>query len=91
MFRIKGNADKAAAIDITVSVAGDNMITISDLPIGSYTVTELTEWSFRYTPDSVSKSIELSVDATKNALTFDHTRDMTSWLDGNGNAANQFN
>ena len=91
MFRVKGTSALSADIDIVVTVNGNDSVTLTQLPIGDYTVTELTEWSYRYTPDSESKQIELSVVASENKISFSHTRTNTKWLDGNDNNVNKYN
>lgn len=85
-FRIRGTSTETQGVDITVAVVGNSSVTISGLQIGTYTVTELNDWSFRYQPDSVIKAVELGVDTTKNTVTFSHVKVMDKWLDGNGNA-----
>ena len=78
-------------IDIVVTVSGNGSVTLTELPIGDYTVTELSDWSYRYTPDSVAKQITLSVDASKNTVLFSQIRTTTKWLDGNANNVNTYN
>jgi hypothetical protein len=58
VFRVRrtfdqyGNPTAAGDVDlyvtINVNASGDGSITISSLPLGTYEVTELTEWSWRY-------------------------------------------
>ena len=91
IFNVKGTSALSLHVEFTVTVVGNGSVTIKELPIGNYTVTELTAWSYRYTPDSVEKSIELSVDAAYNKLTFSHLRSNNKWLDGNANNINNFN
>ena len=59
--------------------------------LGDYTVTELRDWSCRYTPDAESKKISLSVDKSLNTLSFNHARTGEKWLDGNNDIINNFN
>ncbi len=76
---------------MTVAMAAGQSVTIADLPVGTYTVTEQTDWSWRYEPDAASKTVNLSSDAT---VTFTNTRNTTDkiyWLDGNHSANNLFN
>jgi uncharacterized repeat protein (TIGR02543 family) len=91
MFRVQGVSGDALGLDMIVTVIGNSSTTISGLRIGKYQVTELTNWSFRYQPDAVSKEISLSVDKAKNKLTFSHWRSADKWLDGNASASGKFN
>ena len=83
IFRITGTSDLTVGVDLTVTISGNSSVTIDSLPIGSYLVTEDSLWSYRYTPDDISKTISLSIDSTKNQLTFSHIRSTVKWLDGN--------
>ena len=90
MFRIQGTSELTVGIDITVTVSGNSSVTVTELPIGDYTVTQLTEWSYRYTPDSAVKNITVSVNASKNTVLFSQIRTTTKWLDGNDNKINTY-
>ena len=81
MFRIQGTSEDTKDVDITVTVIGNSSVTVSKLLIGEYTVTQVSSWSYRYQPDSESKTVVLSVDATKNTVTFSEIRVQTKWLD----------
>lgn len=75
------NVVGADNFSLTVTIHGNGSVTIKDLPIGSYTVTEVTEWSWRYQPtDGAAKTITLT--AGDNPLTFTNTRENVKWLDG---------
>ena len=91
IFNVKGVSGNCNSIDLNVTVVGNSSVSVDHLPIGSYTVTEITDWSYRYTPDNTSKGIQLSVDKTKNTLTFSHIRSKTKWIDGSAEAKNKFN
>ena len=91
MYRVQSAADATEKVDITVTVNGSSSVTLVGLALGDYTVTELTEWSYRYHPDATSKSITLKVDKDQNTLTFTHARVNQKWLDGNNDVINNFN
>ncbi|MBQ3179964.1 MAG: hypothetical protein IJB55_01230 [Firmicutes bacterium] len=78
LFRVTGPDD----FSLDVVVVGNDYTTIKRLPLGIYTVTELTDWSWRYTPDAWTKTIILKAD-TENAVTFTNARDTYKWIDGN--------
>lgn len=90
LFHIRGISAGTENVDLTVMVVGNASVTIANLRIGSYTVTEITDWSYRYQPDSVSKSLTLSVQSTANVLTFSHARIEDKWLDGNDTQNNLY-
>ena len=72
-----------------VVINGNGSVTIKGLKIGEYTVTEVTDWSWRYTPDSEPKLITLKATG-ENSVTFANTRSSTKWLDGNAYSKNVF-
>ena len=68
---------------MTVVVHGNSSVTIVDLPPGQYTVTELSDWSWRYTPiNGKSQEKTVTAGATVTAI-FGHERNKLWWLDGN--------
>ena len=91
IFTVRGDSDNCAHINLTITIVGNSAVRVDNLPIGSYTVTELTAWSYRYTPDAITKSITLSINQSSNSLTFSHIRTTTQWLDGNDSEKNDFN
>lgn len=92
IFHIKGYSEdpRTSEIDLKVTIVGNNSITIKDLPIGTYTVTEETSWSWRYSPDSISKTITVTTNADKNTVEFINSRPKIYWLDGNAYNRNIF-
>ena len=72
-----------------VVINGNGSVTIKGLKIGTYTVTEVTNWSWRYAADSSSQSIELKP-AETNAVTFVNTRSNHKWLGGDAYKKNIF-
>lgn len=72
-----------------VVINGNGSVTIKGLKIGTYTVTEVTNWSWRYAADSSSQSIELKP-AVTNAVTFVNTRSNHKWLGGDAYSKNIF-
>lgn len=64
--------------DMEVTVKGTGSVKIKGLPLGTtYTVTEDTNWTWQYTPDSASKTIEPNGDST---VTFTNTYSKPNWL-----------
>ena len=92
-------------MDVTVTVHGNSAVTIDGLTIGkAYTVTELTEWSWRYgrqtftaaaglsyeAPPTGGITVTLTADETANRVTCANTRTVPYWLDGDSFRINVF-
>ena len=89
LFRVKGTDENTEDIDLTVTVHGNGKTTITDLPVGRYTVSELTGWSWRYTPDSgAAREIDLTADG--RTLEFANRRTDGNWLNGDNFKVNLF-
>lgn len=88
IFRIKGTDENTKNIDLRVTIHGYVMVdlvpnvTVADLPVGSYTVTEESDWSWRYQPTNGEQPITLDPDGAKNVLTFENERKDGQWLSG---------
>ncbi|MBE5869544.1 MAG: hypothetical protein E7293_11430 [Lachnospiraceae bacterium] len=74
---------------MTVTINGNGSVTIKDLPIGKYTVTERTDWSWRYTPGDTTQTITLAADGS-NTVAFINSRSCIYWLSGDSYKENQF-
>lgn len=70
-----------------VVIKGNGSVTITGLKVGSYTVKELTEWSWRYRPDSVSQTIEVKPNLTN--VVFSNSRANQKWLGGDAYVQNK--
>ena len=91
LFHVKGSpADpNTKDIDLTVTVHGNGQTTVTDLPVGDYTVTEETEWSWRYTPDGgADRTFKAAIGGTN--LVYQNSRTQTQWLDGDNYSVNHF-
>ena len=73
------------AVDMYVTIQGNGSVTITDLPIGSYEVKEVSSWSWRYTPDGAKN---VTVDMDGESTTIANTRTNSSWLSGSAYAIN---
>lgn len=96
IFRVQGEG-----IDLRVVIQGNGSKTIKDLPIGNYTVTEETEWSWRYAPAPGSTSVDLGeVNGYSGNAGFANTRQTETshpagntdwkWLNGAAYKKNKF-
>ena len=95
LYRITGNG-----VDLTVAITGNNQVTILDLPLGKYTVTEQTSWS--WTSKSKGETVqtvnvtmpgEADVEEDNNPVIFDNTPKTVAeyrWLHGESSLDNRF-
>lgn len=88
LFHIQGIEDTTKEINLTVTVHGSGKTTITDLPVGKYSVTEMTGWSWRYAPAGNAQEITLAVGGT--TLQFANQRTKNKWLDGDSFHVNLF-
>lgn len=98
IFTVKGTDDATDDIDMQVVITGTNSVTIDDLPLGTYTVTEDLEWAWRYELDSVTGdatssdvangTATVSVDADGTNLTFNNSRPNDQWLSDESSIVN---
>lgn len=89
LFEVKGSGSNNSHINITVTVHGNGSTTITDLPIGQYSVTEKQDWSWRYeVKDSSVKNV--NVTAGGSTVTFENERKNNLWLDGDSFKINRF-
>lgn len=84
-FHIKSEDGKV----LDVVIVGNGSITIKDVPVGKYVVTELNGWSWRYFPDDTSKEITLTPDG-ENVVYFTNSRKNIYWLSGDNYLKNLF-
>ena len=70
---------------IKVAVKGNSSVTIRNLKIGSYTVTEETNWNWRCGTTGGSQSITLQ-GAQTNEVRFTNTVSNSKWLSGNAHS-----
>ena len=87
MFKVKKNDDPNFSMDVVIH--GNDSVTIKGLKPGTYTVTEETGWSWRYTPNggesqTVNPAAEnVQKDANGAVLvTFTNNRTTNKWLNG---------
>ena len=85
MFLVYDN-EKQQAVR-TVVINGNGSVTITGLKVGSYTVTELTAWSWRYRPDNLSQTID--VKPSMSNVVFSNSRSRHKWLGGDAYVQNK--
>lgn len=75
VFKVKNNGNGKT---MEVVITGPGKQTIKNLPVGDYTITEDTNWSWQYTPDQVTKNVEIN--GTTAEVTFTNTYSKSNWL-----------
>ena len=77
-------------IDLRVYVKGAGSININGLPRGTYTVTEETQWSWRYVPEESQITLELTSDGA--FLVFENQRSDKGgkWVNATSSKTNRF-
>ena len=76
------NIQKDGEYYTTVTACGNNSVTVTQLPKGTYTVTEETDWSWRWTPTFDKNSVEIGKLNPKDSVTCTNTQDKSQWLNG---------
>ena len=72
-----------------VVIKGAGSAIIKDLKVGKYTVTEDTDWSWRYGPADNSATVQVK-GGVVNTVEITNTRQATEyWLDGSAYAENK--
>ena len=86
VYRVEGDDDiTRGKVDLAVTIHGNGSTTIHNLPVGTYKVTEVETWSWRYTAGQSSVTVTLKDPGT---VTFTNTRvtvgngDRWRWLNG---------
>lgn len=84
VFVVSNDRNDALKIEnLEVVIHGNESVTLNGLPVGTYTVTEKANWSWRYTPDATSKNAKLTATGTTiPEVTFNNDRDKIYWLTG---------
>lgn len=75
VFKVKNN-DNGKTMEIVITGAGQK--TVKSLPMGSYTITEDTGWSWQYHPTEATQTITVS--ETSKTVTFENEKTPTNWL-----------
>lgn len=89
VFSIVGKNTNNKHINLTVTINGSGSLTIENLPIGEYTVTELTDWSYQYTADLTAQTVE-TVENVSKTCQFKNTYKGSDWLGDEDYEDNEF-
>lgn len=87
LFKVEGEG-----FSTTVAIKGNTSVKITELKVGTYTVTEITDWSCRYTNKDYVKSADITPTKPDDVYTFNfaNTRSITKWLGGDAYSKNVF-
>ena len=95
LFHVEGDG-----MDLIVTVHGNGSVKINGLKVGNeYSVTERTDWSWRYvytsystslSHESVTNGAKIVLETDGNEITFTNTRNKNKWLDGDNWLDNLF-
>lgn len=76
VFRVRGEG-----VNMQVVITGEAQQTIKNLPVGDYTITEDTSWSWKYTPEENNKSVMKEyIQNGAATVTFKNKNNGTNWL-----------
>lgn len=88
IFRVTNQAE---GIDMTVTIVGNGSSIIQNVPVGTYTITELTDWSWRYEPTAKIQTVTVKGGETAETAPeakFENKRQEDKWLSGDCTAKN---
>lgn len=86
VFHVKGKNNN---VDMQVVITGADKQVIKNLPVGEYTITEDTSWSWKYTPVDNNQSVmEENIQDGATTVTFKNENKGTNWLTSLAKALN---
>ena len=86
VFHVKGKNNN---VDMQVAITGADKQVIKNLPVGEYTITEDTNWSWKYTPVGNNQSVmEENIQDGAATVTFKNENKGTNWLTSLAKALN---
>ena len=81
VYEVK-NTQNTENESIYVTVTGNESVTISDLPFGLYTITQVNDWSWRYT-DEAKVGFDFNTENNKATFSDGISKYKTLWLNAN--------
>lgn len=87
LFKVT-NAEGKQVAEVVLAAGGS--ITLDNLPIGEYTVTEDTNWSARYTVEGGAVKTDAVTVNGHTQFSFKNTKANDQWLDANAGVQNDF-
>lgn len=101
LFHVKGMG-KNDYIDFIVSISGSGKLTLNNLPIGDYEITELIDWSWKYSnaqwnysadavdANTLGSTALITVTTSGGTIVFENTYANPDWLGGEHSEDNTF-
>ena len=65
-----------------VTIVGNHTETLYELPVGTYTIQEDTDWSWRFTPTYSAKEVKLSPTQNEGSITCTNKQKKDKWING---------
>ncbi|MBQ0098805.1 MAG: InlB B-repeat-containing protein [Oscillospiraceae bacterium] len=91
IYHIVGKATfTEETVDMFVTLHGDDVTTVTDVPLGEYTITEQTGWTWRYDTDGKTVTKNVISDASKNVFDFSGEKTITTWISDVVTKLNEF-
>ncbi len=91
IYHVVGKATfTGETVDMFVTLHGSNVTTVADVPLGEYTVTEQTGWTWRYATDGAKVVKNVVSDASKNVFDFSGEKTITTWVSDVATKLNNF-
>ena len=87
IFKVEGD-NQTWYVAINANANGTGSVTLTGLRVGNYTVTELTDWTWRYADQTVQTATVVGGDTV--TVTFSNTHNNDKWLGGDNYANNVF-
>jgi hypothetical protein len=84
MFLVEGVSGGSENYSITVAIKGNGSVTVDNIRVGNYKVSQIDDWSWRYeVTDGSVKELRVSGQSGGSVI-FEQTRKNDKWLDGDG-------
>ncbi|MBQ4094591.1 MAG: hypothetical protein IJC61_06050, partial [Oscillospiraceae bacterium] len=86
LFTVTGTPDDTTlgTVTLTVSLVGDDSVTIKNLPVGLYTVKPANDWPWRFA-EQADESVVLRTES--KTVTFDYADPTLQWLSGHADSS----
>ena len=88
IYTVVGKIGDKEIVKMDVAICGNDSVTITKLPVGTYTVEENTDWAWRYDPvGGAIKNVTIPNDANASVL-YENNRVEKFWLSGDSYCEN---